>query len=245
MTSSIFNTMIFSEADLKVLVFLSDEKGHGNNELTRLIYGDDRNKGNITHVLSKLMGPDGSIEKFGSKTNYQDYNLHIKKKLDIFKIILDELNMYMWSYERELFRLEEKWKISLNLGEFNDEDKMKFVRNSEDMQRKKESFSEDFFGFIYSQYTGEMIKKYSLEEIIKSIPKMGEKSFIEFIDWTYEKGFVDSHQYAVFIFSLREFMVTQFEQRSKFFKDIKPNYKGLYFGTPDEGFYSQNNDQTE
>lgn len=217
--------MKLTEPHLKILVILSNEKGYSNKKLTEIVTGDLRNKGNISKFLSPLMYDYKLIEnlpKENSKSgfHYFEYNLHIIKDIKIFNSIIENIYNKYYYYTIESAKLGEEYNLLKTHGAYADDRMINFLSKANEITKENEFFSKALNDFTYSQYTGEIVKKYGIKDTLNAIPMMAVDDYIKFVDWADENEFTDTNSYVYLVFSLSQWMFNQFVKKSKKFAEL-------------------------
>jgi hypothetical protein len=207
--------MNFNETQLKILVILSDENGYSNNDLAKELYGNKSYRGNISNALKPLRKKNEVVEILESTTNYEEYNLHIKVDKDVFASIVTQLDGKASRYDLESAKISREYKRLNERGGWADNRMMNFLVGSQDCLKSCEYFSKALAKFIYSQYTGKIIKEYGFEVVRRLIPMMKVNDFIKFLDWAEEKYFIEEICYINIVLSLSDFMQQEFEKKSE------------------------------
>lgn len=211
--------MTFGLNQLRIIVALTDEKGHGNNELTRIIYGDAISRGNTSSTLKTLM-KSGIIENLKGDGTFEKDNIYLRKDIKIFENIIQCLYKNHKRYFLKSRNLEDEFEFLKAHGAWADNRMIDFINEANGINENDQFVSKALNDFTFSRYTGKIIKKYGLKIVLESIPRMKIEEFIKFVDWANEEGFVDDEFYPNFILSLSNFMIDQFEMKSEKAADI-------------------------
>lgn len=209
--------MVFTGNELKILLTLSDESGYSIRGLAENIYKDKKSKSDISPIAKRLI-KKGILENLESKTAYHDFNLHIAKDIKIFNLIITELYSIIKYYNIESSKIlgECKWLEKRNTC--IDEIVCTFSAESEANDECIASSEEDLNKFLFSIYTGEIIKNYGLQLTLEKIPTMTKEDFVKFIDWAEDNKFVDTGHYLGYIMTPPGFEDIFLEYSDKFAK---------------------------
>lgn len=218
--------MGYTESELKIFVALSDEKGYGITELAKLIFEDEKSKSNISNSITNLRKKckkDNIAFPIVNLTGTRDHgkdNMHLVRTIEIFSSIINDLNSTYKNYLLKSAADYEEYQYLERHGGWADNRMMDFLEKAKDNYPNCMLFKENLDKFIYSRYTGEIIKKHGFEATIKSMPMMTVKEFITFTDWADEKEYVTGEFYANFTLGLSNGMQNYFEKYSKAFPEI-------------------------
>ncbi len=217
--------MIYSTAQQQILVILSDEMGHSNKELSEIVYGNINGKGNISRILSDLRREGKKIAdkkvvlaKFGD-LDYPGHKYWINKDKDVFNSIVSCLKDNVSEIRQEVIRINDQLSEVIKYEDWKD-NTIKLILEFDKYKIDGKHHIEILDKFIFSEYTGQIIKQFGIDFVCSSIPKLDIDKFVDLVDGAYQNGYINTIDYISFILSYSKAAQQIFRQKSPIFSDF-------------------------